>query len=90
MFHPKKKLVVFFSPKKPQMSAATSRQGSSPAIWREKINRQKFSRHYIINHLISITVDIKRPDDGNFDRVWQMYAEMRAKISFGLVTPHRC
>jgi hypothetical protein len=38
MFHPKKKLVVFFSPKKPQMSAATSRQGSSPAIWREKIN----------------------------------------------------
>ena len=53
MFHPKIKLVFFFPPEKPQMSAATSRQGSSPAIWWEKINRQKFSRHYIINHLIS-------------------------------------
>jgi hypothetical protein len=90
MFRPKIKLAVFFSPEKPQMSAATSRQGSSPAIWREKMNRLKFSCHYIINHLISITVDIERHNDGNVDRVWQMYAKMRAKISFGLVTPHQC
>jgi hypothetical protein len=43
----------------------TSRWGSSPSIWQERMNRKKCSRHYRINHLTSIIVEIERPDDGN-------------------------
>jgi hypothetical protein len=43
-----------------------------------------------IKHLISINVDIERPDDGNVDRIRPMYAKTRAKISCGcgLVAPY--
>ncbi len=51
---------------------------------------KKCSRHYKIKHLISINVDIERPDDGNIDRIRRMYAKTRAKISCGLVTPYQC
>jgi hypothetical protein len=45
------------------------------------------SRHYRINHLTSINVDIKHPDDGNVFIAGRILGNQRAKISWGLPTP---
>ncbi len=53
---------------------------------RGQINK-KCSRHYRINHLTSINVDIERPDDGNVLIARRISDILRAKIRWGLLTP---
>ena len=70
-------------------AAAAGRRGTSPSIWRERINRHKImSHHHRINHLLpSIYVDIERPDDGNVIIAGRILGNQQAKIRWGLLTP---
>jgi hypothetical protein len=45
------------------------------------------SRHYRINHLTSINVNIERPDDGNVLIAGQILGNQQDKIAWGLPTP---
>jgi len=53
----------------------------------EDKSTKKCSRHYRINHLTSINVNIKSPDDGNVLIAGQILGNQQAKISWSLVTP---
>ena len=48
---------------------------------------KKTSHHQRLNRLTSINVDFVRPDNGDVDLIRRIYAETRAKISWGPVTP---
>jgi len=62
---------------------------TSPGIWREKINRQKYSHHLRINHLTSINYKIECPEDGNVLISRQILDALQTKISRGLPTTWR-
>ena len=75
MFCPKIKLMFFPPPEKPEMSPGECSGDQSLGLissylTEEDKSTKKCSRQYIINHLISITVDIEHPVDGNVDHVW--------------------
>jgi hypothetical protein len=60
---------------------------SKPKLLGASQHPDKGSRHYRINHLNSINVDIERPDDGNVLIAGRILGNQQAKISWGLPTP---
>jgi hypothetical protein len=69
--------IIYLTPTAPPVAGAHLQLFGGRGL----IDKKYFCHYNIINHLISITVNIMHPDDGNVDCVRRMYAKSRAKIS---------